>query len=89
MFSKLFQLLKPEASNTASIAKERLQIVVAHHRKSQSQPDFVKDLQRDILAVLSKYVEVNQDQVQISMERDSGQTLLELNVTLPESEYTE
>tara|TARA_Y200000002_G_scaffold206281_1_gene170168 strand:+ start:15088 stop:15387 length:300 start_codon:yes stop_codon:yes gene_type:complete len=72
-------------SETASIARERLQIVVSHQRKSQNLPDFIKHLEKDILDVLKKYVHVDADQVQVNLERDSDQSTLELNVTLQQA----
>ena len=85
IFRNLFSA-KPQSSNTASIAKERLQIVVSHHRKSRNLPDFVKHLEKDILEVLQKYVQVDSRQVQVNLEHDSDESKLELNVTFQESE---
>ncbi|KZZ15404.1 cell division topological specificity factor, partial [Oleiphilus sp. HI0080] len=56
---------KSTKKNTASIAKERLQIIVAHERGQREQPDYLPMLQQEILEVIRKYVSVNQDQVQV------------------------
>lgn len=83
------KLLNPDKnkSQTASIAKERLQIVVSHHRRSKNLPDFVAHLEKDILNVLRKYVDVSSDMVRVSLEQNQNQSKLELNVTLPQSQY--
>ena len=73
-------------SHAASVAKERLQIVVAHHRKSQNLPDFVKHLEKDILEVLKKYVDVDSRMINVNLEQDDDRSKLELNVTLPQNE---
>lgn len=70
--------------NTASIAKERLQILVAHERGQNQQPDYLPDLQKDLLAVIRKYVNIDSDQVQVALENQDNCSILELNVTLPE-----
>lgn len=71
--------------NTASIAKERLQIIVAHERAKNSNSnnvDFLPDLQRDILAVVRKYMPISDKQIKVSMERDENTDVLELNIIL-------
>ncbi len=72
--------------NSASIAKERLQIIVAHERGRQSQPDYLPQLQRDILEVIRKYIPIEQEQIQVELATQDNCSVLELNITLPESE---
>lgn len=89
MLNQFLKLLNPtqKRSQTASIAKERLQIVVSHHRKSKNLPDFVTHLEKDILNVLKKYVEVNADMVRVNLEQNNDESKLELNVTLPQNSH--
>ncbi len=70
--------------NSASIARERLQILVASERKLRDQPDFMPALQRDLLEVIRKYVAIDDDQVQVEMANQGDYSILELNITLPE-----
>ena len=70
--------------NTASIAKERLQIIVAHERGKREQPDYLPQLQQEILDVIRKYVQIDQDQVQVQLDKNDHCSVLELNVTLPD-----
>lgn len=79
-----FDYFKSSKKNTASIAKERLQIIVAHERGKREQPDYLPELQQEILAVIRKYVSVDQDQVQVQLDKNDDCSILELNVTLPE-----
>jgi len=71
---------------TASVAKERLQIIVAHERTKRSSPDYLPQLQQEILQVISKYVEIDQEQVRVHLEKNGDCAVLELNVTLPEGD---
>ena len=71
-------------SNTASIAKERLQIIVAHERTKRKQPEYLADLQKDIMAVVRKYVDIDTDSIDVQLENSGDCAVLELNVTLPE-----
>lgn len=79
-----FDYFKSNKKNTASIAKERLQIIVAHERGKREQPDYLPQLQQEILAVIRKYVTVGDDQVQVQLDKNDDCSILELNVTLPE-----
>lgn len=74
-----------QQKNSASLAKERLQVIVAHQRTGMTDhPDYFPKLQKDLLRVIRKYVQVNDDAVRIEVERDQDMDLLELNITLPE-----
>jgi len=68
---------------TARCAKERLQIIIAHERGERDKPDYLPELQKEILAVIAKYVDVKKDDVKIELERQEGCSILELNVVLP------
>ena len=68
---------------SANIAKERLKVIVAHERNARNAPDFLPALQNDILAVIRKYVEIEQDQLQIDLNDDGNCSILEVNVNLP------
>ena len=71
-------------NRSASVAKERLQIIVAHERGQRDQPDYLPELQKELLAVIRKYVQISDDQVQVEVDRNDSCSVLELNVTLPE-----
>lgn len=72
--------------NSASIAKERLQIIVAHERGKRSQPDYLPQLQKDILEVIRKYIPIEQNQIQVELANQDNCSVLELNITLPDPE---
>ncbi|PRD38325.1 UNVERIFIED_CONTAM: minE [Trichonephila clavipes] len=69
---------------TAAMAKERLQIIVAHERGQRNRPDYLPQLQRDILEVIRKYVPISEDQVQVDLDSQGNCSVLELNITLPD-----
>lgn len=72
-----------KGSDSASIAKERLQILVAHDRRGDA-PSYLPQLQRDLLKVIRKYVAVDNEAVSVSVEQDGVHEVLELNVVLPD-----
>ncbi len=74
-----------EKNSSASTARDRLKVVVSHSssRRRGSSPDYLPMLEKDILAVIAKYVEVDEDKVKIRFERRDSQSTLEVNVDLP------
>ena len=79
-------LFRREQKSTASLAKERLQVIVAHQRAGRSNGlDFLPRMQEELLAVIRKYVTVGDDAIRMNVERDGGLEVLELNITLPEA----
>ncbi|TBW49978.1 cell division topological specificity factor MinE [Marinobacter halodurans] len=79
-----FDYFKSKKKSTASVAKERLQIIVAHERGMRDQPDYLPQLQQELIAVIRKYVQIDDDMVQVELDRNEDCSVLELNVTLPE-----
>jgi cell division topological specificity factor len=80
----IFDFLRARPRNTATVAKERLRIIVAQERAQRDSPDYLPTLRREILEVIKKYVNVDPDAVQINVERDGEHEVLELSVALPE-----
>ncbi|MDX5371946.1 MAG: cell division topological specificity factor MinE [Pseudomonadaceae bacterium] len=68
----------------AAIAKERLQIIVAHERGQRTEPDYLPALQKELVEVIRKYVKIDQDQVHVALENQGSCSILELNITLPD-----
>ena len=80
----IFDFLRTRPKNTASTARERLRIIVAQERSQRGAPDYLPLLRRELLEVIRKYVNVDQDAVDIHVEKDGEHDVLELSVALPE-----
>lgn len=80
----LLDYFRSSKPSSASLAKERLQILVAHERKARTQPSYLPQLQQELLAVVQKYVNVGQDAITVNFEQDENQETLELNIVLPD-----
>ena len=82
----LFSFLLGEKKKTASVAKERLQIILAHERSSltSKRPDYLADLQRELVAVISKYVSINPEDIKVNLDRHDDLEVLEVKIELPE-----
>ena len=83
----LFSFLLGEKKKTANVAKERLQIILAHERSGRgaSRPDYLPALQRELVAVISKYVSIKAEDIKVHFERQDNLEVLEVKIELPDS----
>ncbi len=82
----LLDYFKTSKASSASLAKERLQILVAHERSSRNEPSYLPQLQKELLEVIRKYVNVEQDAISVTFEQSDTQETLELNIVLPDNQ---
>jgi cell division topological specificity factor len=79
-----FRSRKPETEPaTASQAKERLQIVLAHERIGRTREDFLPRLQQEIVAVVARYVAIDPGRVNVSLDRGGDMSTLAIEIDLP------
>jgi cell division topological specificity factor len=76
-------LHRAQPRGSAQTAKDRLQIILAHERQDRAQPDYLPLLQKDILGVIRKYIDVANDKVQVRLQRGERMSTLEIEVELP------
>jgi len=83
----LLSFLLGEKKKSAAVAKERLQINLAHERSGRNpgQPDYLPALQRELVAVISKYVRINPEDLKVHFERQDELEVLEVKIELPEA----
>lgn len=70
--------------NTAETAKNRLQIIIAQERTNRGSPDYLPLLQRELLEVIKKYVNIDADAVKVDLVRDGDNDVLDISVALPD-----
>jgi cell division topological specificity factor len=80
----MFDFLRSRPKNTASIAKERLRIIVSQERSARGGPDYLPLLRRELLEVIKKYVNVDLDAVKVDLVKDGDHEVLDISVSLPE-----
>lgn len=69
--------------SSAPVARERLQILLAHERAVVGKSDLIAILQEEILAVIAKHFPVEPDGIKIKMERGDAVSTLEVEVEIP------
>ena len=79
----MFGLFRRQSS--APIARERLQILLAHERSVRGQSDLLAVLREEILVVIEKHFPIERENVQIKMDRGDAVSILEIDVEIPNS----
>ncbi len=79
---KIFDFFR-RAKPPAAEAKERLQVLLAHERAGTGQPEYLARLHRDILKVVGRYVEIDEDRITVRFENQGTIARLELDIELP------
>lgn len=77
-------LLGQRKKKSANMAKDRLQILLAHERAESTAPDYLPQMRDEILQVIAKYVDIDQEQLKINIDEKNGFEVLELNLVLPD-----
>lgn len=78
----LFNFLFAPPRRSAAIAKERLKIVLAHERAGRHAPDFLPKLQKELIEVVARYVEMREDMIRVNLGRSGETSLLEINIEI-------
>jgi cell division topological specificity factor len=74
-----------EKKSSASVAKERLQLILAHERGAAgSRADYLPALQRELVAVISKYVSIRPDDIRVHLQTEDDLDVLEVKIELPD-----
>ena len=83
----LLSFLIGQKKPTATVAKERLQIILAHERTGPRgrRPDYLPALQRELVAVISKYVSINASDIKVDLQQQGNLDVLEVKIELPDA----
>jgi len=81
----VFDFLRAK-KDTASTAKNRLQIIIAQERSSRGAPDYLPLLRRELLDVIKKYVNVDVEAVKVDLIKDGDHDVLDISVALPDGQ---
>lgn len=77
----LFNFLKPRPS--APVARERLQILLAHERAVSGGADLMATLKEEIIAVIAKHFPLEREKVQVKLDRGDAYSTLEIDIEVP------
>ena len=85
--ASFLSFLLGEKKKTAAVAKERLQIILAHERSSlgTKRPNYLPELQRELIAVISKYVSIKAEDIKVHLEKHDDLEVLQVKIELPDA----
>ena len=79
--SSLFDRITGKNRQSASAAKERLQLVLSHDR-TKLPPGVMQDIKDEIIDVISRHIDIDRTQVRIEMEQEGRQQSLVADIPL-------
>jgi septum site-determining protein MinD len=68
---------------SAPVARERLQILLAHERGLRGQPDLLATLREEILTVVSRHIQLDPEKVTVRLDRGPTVSTLEVDIEVP------
>ncbi|HEY2050722.1 MAG TPA: cell division topological specificity factor MinE [Caulobacteraceae bacterium] len=71
-------------SRSAPVARDRLQLLLAHERTLAGRSDLIALLQREVLAVIAKHVAIDEDKVVVKLDQGDRVSTLEIDIQVPE-----
>lgn len=85
--ASLLSFLLGEKKKSASVAKERLVMMLAHERggRNASDPSYLPELRRELVAVICKYVKIDPNDIKLNLERQDNLEVLEVKIELPDA----
>jgi cell division topological specificity factor len=75
-----------QKKTSASVAKDRLQLILINERGGGIAPDFLPQLQRELVEVISRYVKINPDDIKVNLDRQDSLEILEVKIEMPQTE---
>jgi cell division topological specificity factor len=78
----LFNFFQKQRS--APVARDRLQLLLAHERALSGRPDLAAVLQKEILAVIARHIPIDQDKVVVRLDRGAQVSTLEIDIEMPQ-----
>ncbi len=75
-----------EKKTSASVAKDRLQLILINERGDGVAPDYLPRLQKELVEVISRYVKINPNDIKVNLERQDSLEILEVKIEMPQAE---
>ncbi|MCB5362494.1 cell division topological specificity factor MinE [Pusillimonas sp. CC-YST705] len=73
-----------QKKTSASVAKERLQLILINERGSGTSPDYLPQLRKELVEVISRYVKINPEDIQVNLDRQEELEILEVKIEMPQ-----
>lgn len=75
-----------QKKTSASVAKDRLQLILINERGTGVTPEFLPRLQKELVEVISRYVKINPTDIKVNLDRQESIEILEVKIEMPQPE---
>src|SRR5690606_15708392 len=82
----LLSFFRGQKKTSASVARDRLQLILINERGDGAAPDYLPQLQKELVEVISRYVKINPDDIRVNLERQDSLEILEVKIEMPQAE---
>ncbi|MDS1140704.1 cell division topological specificity factor MinE [Pusillimonas sp. SM2304] len=82
----LLSFFRGQKKTSASVARDRLQLILINERGDGVTPDYLPRLQKELVEVISRYVKINPDDIKVNLERQDSLEILEVKIEMPQPE---
>ena len=79
----ILNYFRARPKTSADQAKERLQILLSHERAGSTRPDYLPRLQAELMQVIAKYIDIDEDMISVEFENSGTVSTIEVNIELP------
>lgn len=86
MLDFLSRIFDKDTNKSKDIAKERLRLVLIHDRASLS-PELIDALRSDLIKVISKYMDIDEDALEVNFDKNESQVALVANIPVKKVKY--
>lgn len=70
---------------SASVAKDRLQLILINERGATDTPSYLPQLQKELIEVISRYIDINPDDITVNLDRQDSLEVLEVKIEMPQA----
>ena len=77
---------RSQKKTSATVAKDRLQLILINERSTGDTPDYLPRLRKELIEVISRYVKIDPNDIQVNLERQDAMEILEVKIEMPQGD---
>ena len=79
---------RSQKKTSATVAKDRLQLILINERSTGDTPDYLPRLRKELIEVISRYVKIDPNDIQVNLDRQDAMEILEVKIEMPQGDET-
>lgn len=77
---------RSQKKTSATVAKDRLQLILINERSTGDTPDYLPRLRKELIEVISRYVKIDPNDIQVNLDRQDAMEILEVKIEMPQGD---